>query len=342
MGGQALLAPRSNPARGAAALAQNSACESCHTEISKEWRGSLHRLAYVEPSYQRALQREPLPWCRSCHAPEANAERPPPRELAELGVGCVTCHVVDDQILAGGSDEPSPSAHPVLRELGRTPAGACESCHEFEFPDRALRKRPLLMQSTVSEHAASSEAAQRCASCHMQRATDGHMRHDFTSSRNLERMSRAVHVEARRVDANRVTLTLEARGVGHALPTGDLFRRLEVGVELVGDDYRVLERDHRYLTRHFEVANVGSFAQRQLVRDDRLFEGQPRRVELVVNHPESTLRPIAWWVAYQRVAFPRANKNDAELEQELVLASGTLEPLPGSSPAPEEQPDRTP
>ncbi|MEZ4232833.1 MAG: multiheme c-type cytochrome [Polyangiaceae bacterium] len=324
-GAPAVLTPGSNPARGSAAVAKNDTCESCHTEISREWRSSLHRQAFVEPAYQRALQREPLPFCRGCHAPEADAASPPSRELAELGVGCVTCHVVEGRILAGGKG-PAPDAHPVFRALSLTPAGACQSCHEFEFPDRALRERPLLMQSTVSEHAASSMAGTTCASCHMERAADGHLRHDFQSSRDVERLRRAVHVEVARRDGGRVVLTLEARGVGHALPTGDLFRRLEIGAELIGDDYRVLKRDHRYLTRHFRIANLGSFAQRQLVRDDRLLEGQPRRVELELVHPESSSRPIAWWVAYHRVAFPRANKEDAEIEQELLLASGTLPP----------------
>ncbi len=305
-------------------VARNAACESCHTEIAREWRGSLHQLAYVEPAYQRALKREPLPWCRSCHAPEADPEAPPSRELADLGVGCVTCHLVGDQILAGGSGEATPGAHPVLRALSDTPAGACASCHEFEFPDRALRKRPLLMQSTVSEHASSALSQQRCASCHMERTPEGHLSHAFESSRDLTRVKQAVSIDVRRIGGNRVVLTLEAQGVGHAFPTGDLFRRLEVGVELVGDDYQVLARDHRYLTRHFRVASVGSFAQRQLEKDDRLFEGEPRRVELTLEHPDSGTRPIAWWVAYQRVAFPRANREDAEIEQELVLGSGTL------------------
>ncbi|MEZ4371418.1 MAG: hypothetical protein R3B07_11365 [Polyangiaceae bacterium] len=102
----------------------------------------------------------------------------------------------------------------------------------------------------------------------------------------------------------------------------------------MGDDYQVLARDHRYLTQHFRTVNVGSFAQRKLERDDRLLEGQPRRVQLIVDYPESAALPIAWWVAYQRVAFPRANKEDAEIEQELVLASGTLPPVaPNRGPA---------
>ncbi|MCA9640031.1 MAG: hypothetical protein KC492_05025, partial [Myxococcales bacterium] len=322
-----LLTPPSNPARGLDALAQNKTCESCHTAIASEWRGSLHQLAYVEPAYQRALEREPLPFCRGCHAPEADASATPEPALAELGVGCVTCHVVQDQILAGGQGEPSPSAHAVLRTLSRSPAGACSSCHEFEFPDRALRKQGLLMQSTVSEHKSSSRAGETCASCHMTRAADGHLRHDFAASRSQDQLRRALSVKARRVSAGQVELTLEARGVGHALPTGDLFRRLEVAVELVGADYQVVARDHRYLTRHFRTVKVGSFAQRQLDKDDRLFDGEPRELQLVVDYPEGEALPIAWWVAYQRVGFPRANKEDAEIEQELLLASGTLPPI---------------
>ncbi len=84
-------------------VAMNQRCESCHETIASEWRGSLHQRAHVDLSYQLQFAMEPFPFCTGCHAPEANPTKAVPPELSALGVGCVTCHVVGDQILAGAS-----------------------------------------------------------------------------------------------------------------------------------------------------------------------------------------------------------------------------------------------
>src|SRR3712207_728161 len=76
----------------------NAACESCHPDVAAEWRASSHRTAYTDPVFQRALAREPSPFCRGCHAPEAPPEDEPPARLGEIGVGCVTCHVVGGKV----------------------------------------------------------------------------------------------------------------------------------------------------------------------------------------------------------------------------------------------------
>ena len=69
------------PARGRGrpgAAAVNALCEGCHEEVAREWRGSLHRRAYVDRSFAESLAREPDPFCRGCHAPEADPQSPPP------------------------------------------------------------------------------------------------------------------------------------------------------------------------------------------------------------------------------------------------------------------------
>jgi hypothetical protein len=86
--------------RGENLAAQNDACEGCHVEVAAEWRASLHRASWTEPAFQRAYAREPLAFCRACHAPEAPVAADPSAVLGALGVGCVTCHVDRGAILA--------------------------------------------------------------------------------------------------------------------------------------------------------------------------------------------------------------------------------------------------
>ena len=49
----------------------NESCEGCRDDVAREWRQSNHRNAYNDPTFQRALSLEPLPFCRGCHAPAA-------------------------------------------------------------------------------------------------------------------------------------------------------------------------------------------------------------------------------------------------------------------------------
>ena len=305
--------PRPHTGGGLAAAETNRECERCHREIASEWRGSLHQRAFVEPAYQRALQREPLPFCRACHAPESvDLAADPPSAIAALGVGCVTCHGAK-QILAG----PRPSAaangeapHPVVRSAAFAGAGACAGCHEFPFPDEALRgaSGAELMQSTITEQAHSPRPDVTCAQCHMPRdETLAHRTHDFRSSRDAAWVRSALDARAARVGQHEVEVTLQPTAVGHAVPTGDLFRRLEVSAEVVGNDYMVLARRERHLTRRWATTHRphSGFALRELQRDDRPGRqgSTPTRVrfdlgELAASHP------VAWRVAYQRVAHP--------------------------------------
>lgn len=319
--------PVPSPGRGLSAVADNARCVECHADVAAEWRGSLHARAYVEPAYQRALAIEPLPFCRTCHAPEADPEHDVPEPIASLGVGCVSCHVSNGAIVAAPLDGiASPAPHLVVRDARFASSAACASCHEFAFPDSALRDEPLLMQSTVSEHARSAHAEQSCASCHMPR--QGRRRgHAFAASRNETVVRSAVDVRARRLDARRVQITLAPRDVGHAFPTGDLFRRIEVSIEAVGPEWSRVSGSERYLARHFATERRGTIALRQLAYDDRVGAQGPaaRVVELDVGAQGASL-PIAWRVAYQRVEHPLGIGSDAaRVGGEIVLGSGVLE-----------------
>lgn len=219
--------------------------------------------------------------------------------------------------------------HPVLRDARLDGTTACSACHEFEFPDRSARRTPELMQSTVTEHAQSAQRDQACANCHMPltgHAAAPHRSHAFLGGHDAALVKSAVDVSARRSDDG-VRVTLTPRELGHAFPTGDLFRRLEVSAEAIGPEWQVVARARRYLTRHWErQPSPFGLLLRHAVEDDRPL-GNEAVIDLPLSGGEGL--PIAWRVAYQRVEHPRSdNEQDSNIEGEIELGSGTLETKP--------------
>jgi hypothetical protein len=324
-------APRGRSTEAAAQL--NRGCEGCHADIAQEWRASWHARSETDAAYQRAFALEPLPFCQGCHAPEAAPHLPVPAAAVQLGVACVTCHVVGGQVLAAirHEDATKPrlgvdaAPHPVVRDARLNGTRACSGCHEFEFPDRSARRTPELMQSTVAEHARSAQREQACATCHMPLTTRGaapHRSHAFPGGHDEALVKGAVTVQAERSrDGARITLT--PRELGHAFPTGDLFRRLEVSAEAIGAEWQVVARSRRYLMRHWErQPSPFGLVLRSATRDDRPLN-EAAVVELALG---ATNLPIAWRVAYQRVEHPRSdNEQDSSIEGEIELGSGILE-----------------
>lgn len=313
-------------ARGESAVAQSLECERCHDEIAREHRASLHHRADVEPAYRRAFALEPLPFCRGCHAPEASPIEPESETLAELGVGCVTCHWTGAAVLAAPHpSETSPRAqapHPVIYDARFATGDACASCHEFSFPSRPGSAPHDKMQWTVTEHERSAARDVPCADCHMPR-TAGRRSHLFAASRDPAMLANAARVTASRKGPSTIEITLTPTARGHAFPTGDLFRRIEVLAQIDGPDHMVLGADTHYLGRRWSLSGQGQ--GRHLLSDNRLF-GDPVTVLLHLG-PEAETRPIVYRVAYQRVAHPNGTDDEqAVLEGETVLGQGILAP----------------
>ncbi len=301
------------------------ACIRCHSAQAQEWFESPHRTAFTEETFQTAVAIEPAPFCRRCHGPEADptlAEITPP---ARLGVGCVACHVQEDQVLSWKADGP-PAPHAVLRQPRQQASEICAPCHEFTFPDSRLRDKPLFMQRTVSEHAQSRFSDTTCIECHMSAESSGGSSHEFLASRSPAMVTDGARVDAERTGPADVRITLRAGKIGHAFPTGDLFRRVEVGVQVVLGDGEGPSRT-RYLTRHFgrQVQSSGIVLRGEL-RDDRVpANGDPREVTWTI--PEAEGRPIRWWVDYQRVGHHTTpDPRSAKLDGALRVAEGTLPP----------------
>jgi len=322
-------APRGRSAESAAEL--NRTCEGCHQAIATEWRASFHARSHTDPSYARAFAIEPLEFCQGCHAPETDPRAPVPVAAAEIGVGCVTCHVVGTDVLAG--PEPAnvgASPHAVRRDGRLATSSACSACHEFAFPDRSARARPELMQATLSEHLKSEQRSVACASCHMPTTTHGgvtHRSHAFAGGHDPELVRSAVAVEAERT-AIGARITLTPRELGHAFPTGDLFRRLEVSAEALGTEWQVVSGASRYLARHWQrQPSPFGVVLRSATRDDRPL-GAPQVIELELDAQAATL-PIHWRVTYQRVDHPRSDREqDESVEGEIEISSGVLEKDP--------------
>ncbi len=222
-------------------------CASCHADIASEWRASAHAHAWDDPIFQASYTREPDAFCRHCHAPRMRAGNATPDARARReGVSCAVCHVRAGQVLNPrrtlADATPRDHAHaftlaPVLGE-----SAFCGGCHQFDFPSRrdargAVTHAGEPMQDTLGEWSRSDLArrGETCASCHMPLRRNAlgavYRSHDFSVMRDPGRLRAAlrVRVTARASRAETaVSLRLEGGVIGHAFPTGDLFREGEV------------------------------------------------------------------------------------------------------------------
>lgn len=301
-----------------ARLELNRGCMGCHVDEAAQWLASPHAGAFVDGPFQAAHAREPRAFCRACHAPEQAPSLRTATAAAGVGVACVSCHLDRDRDAAALLQQPG---HPAL---GR--AADCGGCHEFDFPDAAIRHEPLLMQRTMQEHAVSPFAGASCESCHMREHAPGRHDHTIAAARDSALLERALDVVVERTDRG-LRLELRVLAAGHAVPTGDLFRRLEVGATVL-DVTTPRAPALRWLSRRFDdrpQANAVTVLME--IGDDRVpADGSVRVVELVV--PDGGTRPIAWWVEHQRVAFPRGNERHAPLDGRMPMAGGIV-PAPG-------------
>ena len=223
------------------AMQSSEDCAGCHATVYRNWQKSRHRVALTNELYKESHAREPSPWCVNCHAPLRllGSEKTPYR--GEEGISCLACHARGGEILTGALPVPAkPALKGKLAHSYRIDAQfkderLCENCHEFNFPTAAsamsegkdFRYTDQPMQSTVSEYRASAFYGKvTCQGCHLFRDTADS--HTFPGGHALERLKKDLRVEAVRESVDSLTLRIYAQGIGHAFPTGDLFRTLRV------------------------------------------------------------------------------------------------------------------
>ncbi len=154
----------------------------------------------------------------NCHAPLPEQAA---GQLRDEGVGCAACHIRGGAILAPRpATAEAEKAHHIVVEPRLAQAEWCAGCHQFNWPITMdpVRYGPYPMQNTVAEWRASGRA-ETCIDCHM---TTGHR---MSGGHDAEQVARALDVAVVARHAN-VRVRLRSRAVGHALPTGDPFRRL--------------------------------------------------------------------------------------------------------------------
>jgi hypothetical protein len=315
-------------------LDRNDDCVGCHSDLAREWSHSLHRQSFEDPMFQAALARErDGRFCRSCHAPESDARREPTAREAAAGVACVTCHLDDEDGVVLAAPDPHANDDEVPHALRRTPAfaspDACAGCHEFYFPSGGRAGHELKMQRTISEHARSRFADESCQSCHMlPTRSDAEVHHDhgFAVVGQPQMLRAAVTIAAMRPEPGRVVLELSPRLVGHAFPTGDLFRRLVVELHADADDGGAAWSTQRVLAREFATQRVG---HGQLIRvereDQRVGVGRgPRVVELELP-AELHGRALRWVLVYERaLEAASGSQQHADIWDRTPFAEGEL------------------
>lgn len=312
----AAASPASAPPRATAL--SDEGCVACHADAARTWRGSLHHASASNAAYETAVYAEPLAFCRRCHAPHGDPSRETSEAAREAGITCTICHLRPGDartVLSSPREGPVSAPHGVERSAALGQA-VCARCHEFDFPDA----RGERMQKTATEHRESAYASRSCASCHMPEA-NGHRSHAFAASRDATLLARAVSVRAD-LDGDRVRFVLEPVGVGHAFPTGDLFRRLTLTVVTEDAEGRPLATRRRYFGRVFGPVRSGREIVRREIADERLSSRTEVTFPLATRAASTTVR---WRLDYERVAFsPTRHPEQAVIEGSVTLARGEL------------------
>lgn len=310
---------------GASAAAQRETsldpaqCASCHAEEARAFARSGHAAAAIDPVFLAEYRPSPDPTCVRCHAPLAPDDGAMATPRALLGVGCAACHVRDGEVLS--SRAPSGRApHASRREPSLATTEVCAGCHQFAFgaPDdgSAPHFDPAeVQQDTVAEWRASGTP--RCQRCHMRGEGGGHAfagLRDEALVRSALRVRARAHREGARVV---IDLRLAPGRVGHAIPTGDVFRRLRV---TASTDHASA---HDELRRFFAPTATDAGPRVREVDDTRVMPGRSRTVCLTLDDAEASR--VAWRVEILRldaeVAHARGLSDDAIT---ILVAEGAI------------------
>jgi hypothetical protein len=182
-------------------LMRPEACQSCHPDHYRQWAGSMHAYAGLDPVFlamnargQRETNGELGDFCVQCHAPMAlrTGATSDGLNLADVeshlkGVTCYFCHQVnqiegehngqlglaEDGAMRGGIDDPVENdAHssrysPLHDRNSIESAKLCGSCHDVVTEKNVHLERTYKeWQATLFAHDTPSEKL-TCSNCHM-------------------------------------------------------------------------------------------------------------------------------------------------------------------------------
>ena len=220
------------------------ACQSCHGHIVEQWKESRHAQAWTNPIFQEGYIAELDPTCVYCHAPHKeqfeevqnnqawykamhpekgsliNVPTKYPEPLSQEGITCATCHVRSGKMIA--SAENPAAMHPIIVDERIKSSEFCKDCHDFPIFERyngILHISTTPMQSTYQEWKDWSEGGgtQQCQGCHMPNG-----RHDFHGANQRSLLHRSIEIDVQ-TEHRKATFEVYSTGVGHHVPSGDLF-----------------------------------------------------------------------------------------------------------------------
>lgn len=304
-----VAAPMAQALPSAEADLSDQGCIGCHVDDARHWQASAHASAFTNEIFQAEWRPHHQAACVRCHAPLADPEAPQ-GEAALNGISCVVCHVREGSVLSAQASPESP--HSISVDAALSTSQACAGCHDFTFASVAPTPydETEMLQGTMREwHEV--EGRGTCQHCHMPEGN-----HAMPGARDAALLARALHVEASARLVGRhteVTLSLTSEA-GHAVPTGDMYRRLHVEAWPMT---RNAEHVSTTLMRRF--AREGE--RMHQVSDDRVPANAPRVVTLTLPRA----RGVAWRITWQALD-PRAA--DArwipEEDASRVVAEGQL------------------
>jgi hypothetical protein len=276
------------PASGAgdATWTASDSCGSCHRDIYRVWRDSMHARSMEEPFFLDAYRetegtrgRAAAVVCVRCHAPMAVliGDLALERRISWEGVTCDYCHGVTGvqdtkhgpvaklaigKVKRGPIRDAASNGHEVEYSELHTQSRFCAPCHEYTNGDGV----PVL--TTFSEWK-SSRAAERgatCQTCHMAlteadvvdpriaRSSQAQVNlHEMPGAHTIRQLLTALKVDfeaTQQGDELELRLTLDNVGAGHAVPTGMPGRRVILQVDLAAAGRTFSER--RVYGKQFE------------------------------------------------------------------------------------------
>lgn len=336
------ISPGAAP-RGLSGIAASD-CATCHAEIAAEWATSAHAQSWLDPVFQAEYRLTRSAACRHCHAPlaaaaperltdERDALRSQPSARVDTGasgIDCAVCHVRDGHVL--GVQGRGATDHTARRDARLATTAFCGACHQFDFPAlepgapaRYHPGRP--QQNTIAEWAQSRFADRPCQTCHMPRTGlpgRRHASHAFRTLDDPQQLARAVRVAVsarRRGTTVQVTAVIAPGEIGHAFPTGDVFRQAVLTVRAGAAGRRAV------LMRYFAQTLTDDASGHLLgqVDDTRVpppGAGPPQRFELAVEAPAAA--EVTWTLDLFRLAPDDACARGLDsAAQGLRIASGT-------------------
>jgi len=228
-------------------------CQLCHKKEYDAWKKSKHSHSMSNPVFRAALVIEPDKWCINCHAPlstqaidiDANGDlslrKMQSNDLTGEGINCAACHIRNGMIYT--YKKPSEisrkkSIHPIQYDASLSDSRLCRSCHQFPFPKSfvpEMKYSDSPMQNTFEEYhryrKEKKSDKKSCRNCHYSnKAMAGHtllgVKELLTNPKHFQASFRTgIHSESNR---NYVLVRIKVPEIGHCLPTGDLFRTLQI------------------------------------------------------------------------------------------------------------------